>query len=126
MSRLDIRRMVDWVCPVRDVAIASHGRVIRVLLANRLTSPQPLSHIKDWTRPTAPWAGLSTRWPRRWLRRRVNPDVDISVSGALFDCAGHVPSARRSGEVTPLYLARTTNRRISTTGALRALATASS
>ncbi|MGH7702020.1 MAG: IS1634 family transposase [Gemmatimonadales bacterium] len=48
--RLDIRGIVDRACPVRDVAIATHGRVIEALVANRLTSPQPLLHVEDWAR----------------------------------------------------------------------------
>ena len=51
--RLDIAGIVDRACPVRDVAIATHGRVIEALVANRLTSPQPLSHIEDWAREWA-------------------------------------------------------------------------
>ncbi len=38
---------------MRNVAIASHGRVIEALVANRLTSPQPLLHVEDWAREWA-------------------------------------------------------------------------
>lgn len=51
--RLDIRGIIDRACPVRDVAIATHGQVIEALVANRLTSPQPLLHIEDWAREWA-------------------------------------------------------------------------
>ena len=51
--RLDIRGVIDRACPVRDVAIASHGQVIEALVANRLTSPQPLLHVEDWAREWA-------------------------------------------------------------------------
>lgn len=51
--RLDIRGIVDRACAVRDVAIATHGQVIEALVANRLTSPQPLSHVEDWAREWA-------------------------------------------------------------------------
>ena len=51
--RLDIRGIVDRACPVREVAIATHGQVIEALVANRLTSPQPLSHVEDWAREWA-------------------------------------------------------------------------
>ncbi|MEQ4722469.1 DUF4277 domain-containing protein [Nonomuraea sp. B19D2] len=40
--RLRIRVLVDAACPVRDVAELTHGQVIEVLVANRLTSPAPL------------------------------------------------------------------------------------
>lgn len=46
--RLDIAGIVDRACPVRDVALATHGQVIEVLVANRLTSPTPLVHVEDW------------------------------------------------------------------------------
>ena len=52
-ARLDIRGIVDRACPVRDVAIVTHGQVIEALIANRLTSPQPLVHVEDWARQWA-------------------------------------------------------------------------
>ncbi|MBA3852212.1 MAG: IS1634 family transposase [Chloroflexi bacterium] len=51
--RLGIAATVDELCPVRDVAIASHGEVIEALVANRLTSPSPLLRIEDWARQWA-------------------------------------------------------------------------
>lgn len=51
--RLDIRGIVDRACPVRDLALATHGQVIEALVANRLTSPQPLLHVEDWAREWA-------------------------------------------------------------------------
>lgn len=47
-ERLDIRGIIDRACPIRDVALVTHGRVIEALIANRLTSPQPLVHVEDW------------------------------------------------------------------------------
>jgi len=47
-ERLDIGGIIDRACPIRDVAIVTHGRVIETLIANRLTSPQPLLHVTDW------------------------------------------------------------------------------
>lgn len=47
-ERLDIRGIVDRAVPVRDVAILTHGQVIEILIANRLTSPQPLVHVEKW------------------------------------------------------------------------------
>lgn len=47
-ERLDIGGIIDRACPIRDVAIATHGRVIEALIANRLTSPQPLLHVEGW------------------------------------------------------------------------------
>ena len=50
---LDIRGIVDRACPVRDIALATHGQVIETLVANRLTSPPPLVHVEGWA---ADWA----------------------------------------------------------------------
>ncbi|TDB92867.1 IS1634 family transposase [Nonomuraea longispora] len=52
-SRLRIRELVDAACPVRDVAELTHGQVIEVLVANRLTSPAPLVHVQEWARTWA-------------------------------------------------------------------------
>jgi len=46
--RLDLAGIIDRACPIRDVAIATHGQVIETLVANRLTSPTPLVHVEDW------------------------------------------------------------------------------
>ncbi len=40
--RLDLVGSIDRACPVRDVAVLSHGQVIEALVANRLTSPAPM------------------------------------------------------------------------------------
>ncbi|WP_185077164.1 IS1634 family transposase [Nonomuraea jabiensis] len=52
-SRLRIRELVDAACPVRDTAELTHGQVIEVLVANRLTSPAPLVHVQAWARQWA-------------------------------------------------------------------------
>ncbi|WP_433351308.1 IS1634 family transposase [Microtetraspora malaysiensis] len=52
-SRLRIREIIDDACPVRDVAELTHGQVIEVLVANRLTSPSPLVHVQEWARTWA-------------------------------------------------------------------------
>lgn len=52
-SRLDIAGIIDRACPIRDLATLSHGQVIEVLIANRLTSPRPLVHVADWARTWA-------------------------------------------------------------------------
>lgn len=46
--RLDIAGIIDRACPIRELAIATHGQVIEALIANRLTSPTPLVHVPDW------------------------------------------------------------------------------
>ena len=52
-DRLGIAEVIDGICPIRDVAIVTHGRVIEALVANRLTSPTPLLHVEDWARQWA-------------------------------------------------------------------------
>jgi hypothetical protein len=52
-SRLRIREIIDEACPVCDVAELTHGQVIEVLVANRLTSPSPLVHVQQWARTWA-------------------------------------------------------------------------
>lgn len=51
--RLGIGDIIDRLCPVRDLAIATHGQVIEALVANRLTSPTPLLRVEDWARDWA-------------------------------------------------------------------------
>lgn len=53
--RLGIAEWVDELCPMRDVStsIITHGQVIELLIANRLTSPKPLVHIENWAQAWA-------------------------------------------------------------------------
>jgi len=51
--RLDLEGIIDRACPVREVAILTHGQVIAALVANRLTSPTPLWRVEDWARAWA-------------------------------------------------------------------------
>jgi hypothetical protein len=47
-SRLRVRDVIDGLCPVDDRSELTHGQVIEVLVANRLTSPSPLVHVPVW------------------------------------------------------------------------------
>lgn len=53
--RLGLREIIDAACPMREVSTAAvtHGQVIEVLVANRLTSPAPLLRVQEWA---AAWA----------------------------------------------------------------------
>ena len=84
LDQLGVAAIIDGLCPVRDVALATHGQVIEAMIANRLTSPTPLVRVIDWAREwavghcfgiapevlnddrlgRAPW----TPWPRNWTR----------------------------------------------------------
>jgi transposase len=48
--RLDLAGIIDRVCPIRDLALLTHGQVIEALVANRLTSPKPLLRVEEWAR----------------------------------------------------------------------------
>ena len=50
LDQLNVAGIIDELCPVRDVALASHGQVIEAVIANRLTSPTPLVRVIDWAR----------------------------------------------------------------------------
>jgi transposase len=52
-QRLDLQGIVDRACPVRQVATLTHGQVIQVLVANRLTSPTPLWRVQEWAQAWA-------------------------------------------------------------------------
>jgi transposase len=51
--RLDLQAIIDRACPIREVATLTHGQVIGVLVANRLTSPTPLWRVEEWARAWA-------------------------------------------------------------------------
>ena len=51
--QLDLAGIIDRLCPVREVAIVSHGQVIEAVVANRLTSPRPMVDIEGWAREWA-------------------------------------------------------------------------
>jgi transposase len=50
--RLRLREIIDAACPMREVSTAAltHGQVVEVLVANRLTSPAPLLRLQEWAR----------------------------------------------------------------------------
>jgi hypothetical protein len=58
--RLDLVGIIDRACPIRDVAIVSHGQVIEALIANRLTSPAPMWRVADWAQEWAVEQALGT------------------------------------------------------------------
>jgi Domain of unknown function (DUF4277) len=51
--RLDIAGIVDRACPMRELAVASHGQVVEALIANRLTCPKAMVGVADWAREWA-------------------------------------------------------------------------
>jgi transposase len=53
LRRLDVAGIIDELCPVRNVAHLTHGQVIEVLVANRLSSPTSMVRVEDWARKWA-------------------------------------------------------------------------
>jgi transposase len=51
--RIDVAGIIDGLCPIRDIALATHGQVIEVLIANRLTNPAAMAGICDWAKAWA-------------------------------------------------------------------------
>lgn len=53
--RLRIREVIDELCPMREVStsVVSHGQMVEVLVANRLTSPTPLRGVEAWAQEWA-------------------------------------------------------------------------
>lgn len=47
-ARLRIRDVIDGLCPVDDRSELTYGQIIEALVANRLTSPEPLVRVRDW------------------------------------------------------------------------------
>jgi hypothetical protein len=81
--RLDIAGIIDGLCPIRDITLATHGQVIEVLIANRLTNPKAMVGIADWA-----WAwpvGECTASRPRRCATTVSA-VPWSLSGRLCNC----------------------------------------
>ena len=53
LDQLGVAAIIDGLCPIRDVALATHGQVIEAMIASRLTSPAPLVRVIDWARERA-------------------------------------------------------------------------
>jgi transposase len=53
LDQLNVAAIIDELCPIRDVALATHGQVVEAMIANRLTSPTPLVRVIDWARAWA-------------------------------------------------------------------------
>jgi transposase len=53
LRRLDVAGIIDELCPVREIAHLTHGQVIEVLVANRLSSPTSMVRVGNWARTWA-------------------------------------------------------------------------
>ena len=70
--RLRIAEVVDELCPIREArpALVSHGQMVEVLVANRLTSPVPLADVEGWAPGSGPSGRSSGFCPRGEAERR--------------------------------------------------------
>jgi len=59
--RLDLAGIIDRACPVREVALVTHGQVIEALVANRLTSRRRWSPRRRLGKPVGGVGGLGDR-----------------------------------------------------------------
>lgn len=48
LEKLGIRKIIDSLCPVRDIAPYSVGEVTEILIMNRLIDPEPLYEVDRW------------------------------------------------------------------------------
>jgi transposase len=53
LRRLDVAGIIDALCPIRDIADLTHGQVVEVLVANRLSSPSSMVRVAGWARQWA-------------------------------------------------------------------------
>jgi hypothetical protein len=103
---------VDRACPVREVATLTHGQVIEVLVANRLTSPTPLRRVEDWARTwavpkvfgIAPDALNDDRIGRALDAIAPNLDQIVGSVGARAIAAFGVEVARLHWDMTSISL----------------------
>ena len=50
IRRMGIAELIDRLCPADPQQLVSHGRVVELLVANRLVAPTPLYAVEDWAR----------------------------------------------------------------------------
>jgi transposase len=87
-SRLRIRDVIDGLCPVDDRSELTHGQVIEALVANRLTSPEPLVRVQGWAGGYAVEEVFGIR-PEQLNDDRVGRALD-AIAPALDSIVGSV------------------------------------
>lgn len=90
-SRLRIRDVIDGLCPVDDRSELTHGQVIEALVANRLTSPEPLVRVRDWAGGYAVEEVFGVR-PQQLNDDRVGRALD-AIASRVDSIAGSVGAA---------------------------------
>ncbi|MEH0510516.1 hypothetical protein QBC31_07040 [Streptomyces sp. B21-079] len=69
LRRLDAAGIVDGLRPPDSRAVLTHGQVIEVVVANRLTAPAPLFRVGYWVFSGEAVRGLGGG---RWVSRLVH------------------------------------------------------
>ncbi|MEV7630752.1 IS1634 family transposase [Actinoplanes sp. NPDC089786] len=90
-GRLRIRDVIDGLCPVDDRSELTHGQVIESLVANRLTSPEPLVRVQDWAGGYAVEEVFGIR-PQQLNDDRVGRALD-AIAPQVDSIAGSVGAA---------------------------------
>jgi transposase len=90
-GRLRIRDVIDGLCPVDDRSELTHGQVIEALVANRLTSPEPLVRVRDWASGYAVEEVFGLR-PEQLNDDRVGRALD-AIAPRVDSIAGSVGAA---------------------------------
>jgi transposase len=90
-ARLRIRDVIDGLCPVDDRSELTHGQVVEALVANRLTSPEPLVRVRDWASGYAVEEVFGLR-PEQLNDDRVGRALD-AIASQVDSIAGSVGAA---------------------------------
>lgn len=90
-GRLRIRDVIDGLCPVDDRSELTHGQVVEALVANRLTSPEPLVRVQDWAGGYAVEEVFGLR-PQQLNDDRVGRALD-AIAAQVDSIAGSVGAA---------------------------------
>lgn len=53
LEKLQIRKIVDCLCPIREIAPYSIGEVVEILIMNRLINPEPFYEVEHWMKRSA-------------------------------------------------------------------------
>ncbi|MGC4857396.1 IS1634 family transposase, partial [Micromonospora sp. DT4] len=94
-ARLRIRDVIDGLCPVDDRSELTHGQVIEALVANRLTSPEPLVRVRDWAGGYAVEEVFGVR-PEQLNDDRVGRALD-AIAARVDSIVGSVGAAAIEG-----------------------------
>ena len=92
--RLRIAEIVDELCPVRSVALISHGEVIEALVANRLTAPAPMLRVHEWA------ASMAVDEAYGIAPRLLNDDRIARALDAVAPCLDEITGSVGAAAIT--------------------------